>query len=96
MIIDHIGLAISGYEARRDFFRRALEAGGTDGPIRRIGLSPAFRPADGLRAGRDLAGASSIWPPCRAPVAQLDRVLPSEGRGRAFESRRAHQFNKIR
>ena len=27
-----------------------------------------------------------------APVAQLDRVLPSEGRGRAFESRRTHQF----
>src|SRR5690606_17139073 len=26
-----------------------------------------------------------------APVAQLDRVLPSEGRGRAFESRRARQ-----
>ena len=29
-----------------------------------------------------------------APVAQLDRVLPSEGRGRAFESRRArHAYN---
>src|SRR5512143_381339 len=28
-----------------------------------------------------------------APVAQLDRVLPSEGRGRAFESRRARQFS---
>jgi len=27
-----------------------------------------------------------------APVAQLDRVLPSEGRGRAFESRRTHQI----
>ena len=26
------------------------------------------------------------------PVAQLDRVLPSEGRGRAFESRRAGQY----
>jgi hypothetical protein len=26
-----------------------------------------------------------------APVAQLDRVLPSEGRGRGFESRRARQ-----
>ena len=29
----------------------------------------------------------------QAPVAQLDRVLPSEGRGRAFESRRTHQFS---
>ena len=28
-----------------------------------------------------------------APVAQLDRVLPSEGRGRAFESRRARQLS---
>ena len=26
-----------------------------------------------------------------APVAQLDRVLPSEGRGRTFESSRARQ-----
>src|SRR3569833_1777572 len=29
-----------------------------------------------------------------APVAQLDRVLPSKGRGRAFESRRARQFSR--
>jgi hypothetical protein len=27
-----------------------------------------------------------------APVAQLDRVLPSEGRGRGFESRLVHQI----
>ena len=27
-----------------------------------------------------------------APVAQLDRVLPSEGRGRTFESSRARQL----
>jgi hypothetical protein len=31
-----------------------------------------------------------------APVAQLDRVLPSEGRGRGFESRRARHFAKVR
>ena len=31
-----------------------------------------------------------------APVAQLDRALPSEGKGRAFESRRArHDFNDL-
>src|SRR3972149_4879721 len=30
------------------------------------------------------------YPP-QAPVAQLDRVLPSEGRGRTFESSRARQ-----
>ncbi len=29
--------------------------------------------------------------PAQASVAQLDRVLPSEGRGRGFESRRVHQ-----
>ena len=27
-----------------------------------------------------------------APVAQLDRVLPSEGKGRAFESRRVRHL----
>ena len=27
-----------------------------------------------------------------APVAQLDRVLPSEGSGRGFESRLVHHF----
>ena len=33
--------------------------------------------------------------PC-APVAQLDRALPSEGRGREFESRRVRQyFNEL-
>ncbi len=30
--------------------------------------------------------------PAQASVAQLDRVLPSEGRGRGFESRRVHQI----
>ena len=34
------------------------------------------------------------WPEdvVTAPVAQLDRVLASEARGRAFESRRARQI----
>ena len=30
--------------------------------------------------------------PAQASVAQLDRVLPSEGRGRGFESRLVHQI----
>src|SRR3989338_1847764 len=30
-----------------------------------------------------------------APVAQLDRALPSEGRGSEFDSRRAHRFGCI-
>jgi hypothetical protein len=29
-----------------------------------------------------------------APVAQLDRVLPSEGRGHGFESRQVHHTNQ--
>src|SRR6476660_8934542 len=38
-----------------------------------------------------LADVSSIED-LRAPVAQLDRALPSEGRGRTFESSRARHF----
>ena len=35
--------------------------------------------------------------PDTAPVAQLDRALPSGGRGRGFESLRArHVFNELR
>ena len=29
-----------------------------------------------------------------APVAQLDRALPSEGRGQGFESLRVHHFSR--
>ena len=38
-----------------------------------------------------LADVSSIED-LRAPVAQLDRALPSEGKGRTFESSRARHF----
>ncbi len=31
-------------------------------------------------------------PPLEAPVAQLDRALPSEGRGQRFESSRVRHF----
>ena len=34
--------------------------------------------------------------PRNAPVAQLDRALPSEGRGREFESRRVRQFLEVK
>ncbi len=34
-------------------------------------------------------------PPCRAPVAQLDRVSASEAEGPAFESRQAHQVTYV-
>lgn len=51
--------------------------------------------------GRQGAGGTLQWThqvdmgmmsPAQASVAQLDRVLPSEGRGRGFESRRVHQI----
>src|SRR5262249_18700859 len=45
------------------------------------------RPSRNCRAGSD-----RLMTYLRAPVAQLDRALPSEGRGREFESRRARQL----
>ena len=50
--------------------------------VRRAGAAGASRIAERSRSGNLHAAA---------PVAQLDRVLPSEGRGREFESRRARQ-----
>ena len=57
-----------------------------------------------LKAASDLhpLAEQSMVPPCRgsapalkqAPVAQLDRVSPSEGEGHGFESRRVHHFFK--
>jgi hypothetical protein len=46
------------------------------------------------RPDRTSVGIRGVVAPAlhQAPVAQLDRVLPSEGRGRAFESRRARQI----
>ena len=54
------------------------------GTVHAPGNSAILRPRGaGLRLHRAVI---------HAPVAQLDRVLPSEGRGRGFESRRAHHF----
>ena len=40
------------------------------------------------------------WTKCglfvKAPVAQLDRALPSGGRGQRFESSRAHHLHSLR
>jgi hypothetical protein len=36
-----------------------------------------------------------LRPTSQAPVAQLDRALPSEGKGREFESRRVRQSFSI-
>lgn len=38
------------------------------------------------------AGSFSGSPILKAPVAQLDRALPSEGRGHRFESCRVRQY----
>ena len=45
-------------------------------------------PSSMLAADRVAASAARG----QAPVAQLDRALPSEGRGREFESRRVRHF----
>ena len=51
------------------------------------------RPASrSLSAGVCLSSAASVNEIYKAPVAQLDRVLPSEGRGHRFESYRARHF----
>jgi hypothetical protein len=50
-----------------------------------VAALPAFRYLDSVALARfTYAGL--------APVAQLDRALPSEGRGQGFESLRARQF----
>ena len=49
----------------------------------------SFRPLPQFRAFAIKAGSISLF----APVAQLDRALPSEGRGQGFESLRARQRN---
>lgn len=41
------------------------------------------------------AGSFSGSPILKAPVAQLDRALPSEGRGHRFESCRVRHFHRI-
>src|ERR1017187_2123216 len=59
--------------------------------------SHARRPGDadlGLLVSRPLRWhALALGSPGAAPVAQLDRVLPSEGRGHRFESCRVRQYH---
>ena len=50
------------------------------------------RPVARQRVTRHMPPAGCICSQSFAPVAQLDRVLPSEGRGRTFESSRARHF----
>ena len=49
-------------------------------------------PARASQAAGSTRRSASITLRFRAPVAQLDRVLPSEGRSQRFESSRAHQL----
>ena len=48
-------------------------------------------PADVSTAGQRLIAA--LWDASLAPLAQLDRALPSEGRGQRFESSRVRHSN---
>ena len=47
-----------------------------------------------MQAGVDASSRHRYDVARTASVAQLDRVLPSEGRGRGFESRRVHQLQR--
>ena len=68
----------------------------------RCAISCCFRhkaQVRGRRTGAWSLPLCRLWLCCRrswpkAPVAQLDRALPSEGRGREFESRRVRQLNQ--
>ena len=59
------------------------------------GAAPARLPVEGRMKYRAARGRTFDHE-AFAPVAQLDRALPSEGRGRAFESRRVRQFLLIK
>src|SRR5258707_15360941 len=48
---------------------------------------PPFRPAEAVADARPIGYITR-----NAPVAQLDRALPSEGKGHTFESCRVRQF----
>lgn len=52
-------------------------------------------PARASQAAGSTRRSASITLRFRAPVAQLDRVLPSEGRSQRFESSRAHQLKHM-
>jgi hypothetical protein len=51
---------------------------------------PALSNADAAQLMRQTSQCTLIGR--HAPVAQMDRALPSEGRGREFESLRAHHL----
>ena len=56
---------------------------------------PCFTAIPGMSYGARRSRQATRKPDFRqAPVAQLDRALPSEGRGREFESRRVRQKSR--
>jgi hypothetical protein len=58
-------------------------------------MSPAPRAVPLENPALPSARQSAIHLPRIAPVAQLDRALPSEGKGHTFESCRARHFLKL-
>jgi hypothetical protein len=62
-------------------------------PIRKKYLTTLSKPCRyGLQSPRSPVGLCKI---CDALVAQMDRVLASEAKGRGFDSRRARHFFSI-
>ena len=78
------GLEYAGPE--KGFFPRPIK----ESFGRQAKVALARLPVEGRMKYRDARGRTFDHEPF-APVAQLDRALPSEGRGRAFESRRVRQ-----
>src|SRR5262245_59496724 len=78
-------------------FRKCAAARPTDLTTGSCGERAALRnvcpwKANTLACGRCRLTAFRLSKKARAPVAQLDRALPSEGKGRTFESSRARQL----
>src|SRR5262249_59073969 len=94
-----LGWALSERHGKERASEARPEARRNSRRLRSMNNPPALRSGDsgriaGLRQDAPLraATASAMVAAHRGPVAQLDRALPSEGRGREFESRRVRQL----
>ena len=80
---------------RRDRHEMA-RGSGEPGARPRKRWAPRCAPPDCSPAADQLQTPMRDKVPVKAPVAQLDRALPSEGKGRTFESCRVRQFFPIK
>ena len=90
-ILDERAFGLERFGFFRDLTHRCSSAGGAPR------LAAKLRRRSGGRQAPAVAGSGAFGylggiPDRLAPVAQLDRALPSEGRGQGFESLRARQL----